>query len=212
MCIEFEKVQIEEKMKKIILTILVLCCFMSNLQADYQDNWVKGLEYYHEDEFEQAEKEFTKAINQLEFLNDISQPSVYIDRSEVYGSLERYKEALVDLNNALSSDKLTNKERVRGLSNRIFTCMSLGLDYSEDSKEFESICPDIPYEINDKCMIIKNVPDNEILREMMSKYLIGSGFCESEQNIKTFESGIMVIEKSENGWGKNLIIKENEKI
>jgi tetratricopeptide (TPR) repeat protein len=198
-------------MNKIFSVILGISYLISDLHADYQDNWTKGIEYLKKNDFELAEKELTIAINQLEQLQDVSKPLLYIDRSEAYSSLKMYKEAIDDLNKVLLSDQLNNNERVKGLYYRMLACMDLGLDYSQDSKEIDRISPN-SYEINDTSMIIKNVPDNEILRGMMTKYLIGSGFCEGEQNIKILDSGEMVIEKSENGWGKNLILKNDERI
>jgi hypothetical protein len=120
-----------------------------------------------------------------------------------------YNEALQDLNFALLSDQLKPKERIKGLYYRMITKMDLGLDYSTDSKEIDRISTN-SYEINETSMIIKDVPDNEFLKEMMTTYLIRSGFCESEEDIKILDSGEMVIQKSQIGWGKNLIIKENE--
>jgi tetratricopeptide (TPR) repeat protein len=196
-------------MKKTASISLILLCLMSFLQADFQDDWDAGLKYLKEENFVSAEKELTKAICQLELLQDMSKPIIYIDRSEAYYSLKMYNEALEDLKKALLSTLLKNDERIRGLSYRIIICIKLGLDHSEDSKEQERISPR-SYEINETSMIIKNVPDNEILREMMTTYLIRSGFCESENDIKILDSGEMVVEKSESGWGKNLIFKEIE--
>jgi hypothetical protein len=106
---------------------------------------------------------------------------------------------LKDLNVGLLSNNLTIKERVRGLVTRIGVCSILHKDISEDMEEFQSICPDFPtYEVNDKRMIIRNVPDCEYFKETISKYLISSKFCEGQENIKIFSSGIMIIERMPN--------------
>jgi tetratricopeptide (TPR) repeat protein len=183
-------------MNKIIIAILGICCLMSDLQADYQDDWVKAVEYCHQRKFELAEREFTSAINKLETLTDSSKPNIYIDRARLYHLLDKHEEALIDLNKGLSSDKLTNKERVRGLVTRIGVCANLQKDISDDIQEFENIYSDFPtYEVNNKRMVIRNIPDCECFKETISKYMIDSRFCESEKNIQIFSSGIMIIDR-----------------
>jgi hypothetical protein len=67
-------------MKKLFLIILITCSLISNLKADYQDDWVQAVQYCHEKNFDLAEKEFTKSINKLEYNGDFSKPNLYIDR------------------------------------------------------------------------------------------------------------------------------------
>jgi hypothetical protein len=169
---------------------------MFGLRADYQDDWVKAVEYCHQRKFELAEREFTSAIIKLESLSDSSKPNIYIDRAKLYHILDKQEEALIDLNKGLASDKLTNKERVRGLVTRIGVCANLHKDISGDIQEFENIYSDFPtYEVNHKRMVLRNIPDCECFKETISKYLINSKFCESEDNIKIFSSGIMIIDR-----------------
>jgi tetratricopeptide (TPR) repeat protein len=196
---------------KIYYTLFIICFLTSNLQADYQSDWDAGLKYLKEENFELAEKELTKAIEQLKLLDDINEPAVYVDRGEAYYSLKMYSSALDDLNSALSTQNLNSDQKLRAIGCRMLSCMNLGLDYSKDSKEIDRIAKN-SYEINETSMIIKNVPNNEILSEMITTYLIRSGFCETEGDIKILDSGEMVIQKSQNGWGKNLIFKENESL
>jgi hypothetical protein len=66
---------------KIFSVLLGISYLISELHADYQDNWTKGVEYLKKDNFELAEKELTLAINQLKQLQDVNKPLIYIDRS-----------------------------------------------------------------------------------------------------------------------------------
>jgi len=90
-------------MKKILFLLLLCVVFYSctdNHVAEIKELCKKGDELVENEEYELAIEEYGKAIE----LNSDSAINAYIGRGDAYDRLEKYKEALLDLNTAIKLD------------------------------------------------------------------------------------------------------------
>lgn len=182
-------------MKKYIFALL---CLFSTLAADWRDSWIKAIEACSESEYFKAEQSFSQAINELEQIEDFDHPYVYVDRARLYLLLEKFPEALLDLDKAISSEKLVNQERIRAVISRIMARSRLGMDQGvlDDLKYFGEIYPNMPkIEETERNLIIRNMPDCECYRDIMTCYFVNSGICNSKDDIKMLKSGICIVNK-----------------
>lgn len=184
-------------MKKIFFT---LALFYSSLYAtDWKDFWIRAIEDCNERQFEAAEKNFDLAIEEMEKMGDPDYPYIYVDRGRLYFLLEKFPEALSDLDKALASDKLKYNDIIRALTSRICIRSRLGMDKGalEDLEKFGKIYHDIPTLVStEKSLIIRNVPDCECVQNMFFCYFIHSGICNSKQDIQIMDSKICIVNKT----------------
>ena len=190
----------EKKMTKTLLLTLSVCfIFNAAFAGNFDDSWIKAVEYCSLKKFDQAEMEFNNAINDLEIRNDNSHMHAYVDRARLFMLLERYDEALVDLNKALLSDKLIGKEKVRALLSRMATYANLQMEAEamSDFAEFKRIDPNFPKsEYMEDRIIIKNAPNSELYKRLITSYFVNSQICENESDIQELPSGIISIKKN----------------
>lgn len=186
-------------MKNFVLILISFFSIINPCLASFEDSWCKAVEDCHARNFEAAEINFNEAISKIETSKDDSKPHVYVDRARLYMILNRYEEALLDLNKALESTKLAQQDRIRGLVSKIGACANLDLESKKELEELKEIYPNYPkIEITEKHAIIKNVPDCDFFKETVKSYFTDSGFCESENDISMLNSGICIIKKKSN--------------
>lgn len=179
-----------------MLLMLVLSFCTSYCEASFEDSWCKAIENCEAKDFIQAELNFSEAIIKMEESKDNSRPDVYVDRGRLYMLLNRYDEALLDLNKALISPQLVQQERIRGLVSKIITCGNLGLESRSELKELKRLYPNFPkIEETESRVIIKNVPDCECYKNILKSYYIGFGICENESDINIMRSGTCIVNK-----------------
>lgn len=189
-------------MKRFVYGCLAtLMMSVSCYAAEWQSHWESAVEYCGGKNYEAAETEFNLAISSLEHSADYSHPHVYVDRARLYLLQDRYTEALVDVNKALESKALKDHDRIRGLVTRIFTCSNLQMDDQvlADYDSFKSISTDFPkVEFTKDKVIIRNVPKSNCYKKLTKAFLVSTEICDSEDDIKFLDSGIMIAKRKEN--------------
>lgn len=186
-------------MRKLFILIAIALSF--NIYADWRDIWADAVEKCHLRKFDEAVILFSQCIEEIESLKENKYPHVYVDRARVYLILERYQDALNDVNKAFESPLLCKKELARALVTRIAARSNLGITDGvvDDLSALNESSPDAPeIEFTKKHIIIKNVPDSECFKNIFSSFLIVSGYCQSEENIKMLSSGIWIVDRNEN--------------
>ena len=186
-------------MMKILLIILGLIACIS-LQAEWRDDWANAVKMCQEKKYEEAEEKFTKCINEIENKKDEKGAYVYVDRARLFLLLQRYEDALLDLNKALSNPNLQKKELTRALVSRICAKSNLGITEGvlEDLSAFRDSLPFSPeIEFTKEHIIIRNVPDSECFRDIMGNFLVKAGYCKSINDVKMLESGHWIIQRND---------------
>ncbi len=177
----------------LINAFLFLYIFFSYgiLTAEWRNSWINALNDCNNKNYLSAEQGFNEAIAELEGSGDMHHPFVYVDRARLFLLCGRYKEALPDLDKAISSDKLANKDRVRAVVSRIavYTHLEMNQSALDDLKYFREIYTDAPQAeyLNDK-IIIRNIPSNDFFKNIMSILYVNSGICNSKSDINMLGS------------------------
>lgn len=186
-------------MKKKLFNFLIPLSLSINAYAGvWEDHWVRAVEYCDNKNYKEAEVEFNSAILELEKDKDETHPHVYVDRARLFALQERYSDALLDVNKALSSDCLSFQDRMRGLLTRIFAYINLQMDEQamKDYEEYRSLNLDRPQtEFFENKVIIRNVPQSSCYKKIVTAFAVASGLCESENDVKFYDSGICIIKK-----------------
>lgn len=178
--------------KKVILSFLLL---FSNLSASWQDNYAEALKAMNENRYTDAEFSLDRALD-CERVPDY----VYVDRASLYLMFDRYTEALSDLNYAINEGTLSTYDLTKAYGHRMIARASLDqedLGAMDDLRKFGQLNPLIPkIERGNKTIVIKNAPNTDCYRKMMTCYFIHSGQCQSKRDIQILDSGDWIINKS----------------
>jgi hypothetical protein len=190
-------------MKKIILNSLLIFATLfasaSSLNASEQwkEHWVKSQDSYKAKDAPWALCEIMMALGAMTQQELYENVWVFIDRANIYYALDRYEDALDDADYVLSKNNITKIERERALLARIF-CLYKLKQYDEVNiaeAELERVHGAYPIiEDGETYIIIRNVPECDCYKKMMSTIFLKSGVCESEKDI-TFSNGIGMIKK-----------------
>ncbi len=151
----------------------------------WKEHWIQATENLETANLQEALCEIiasTQAMNQDDVLKN---PYVFVDRAEIYLRLKRYEEALNDLEFARDSQYLTKEEYIRviSLSLAIYTKLGMREKAHEAEEIFEKIYPCPLFEVSDKKVIVKNVPECEFSKKVL-RYAVTDAFCEKEEDIK----------------------------
>lgn len=149
---------------KIIFACLMLIGF--NLSAqEWEPYWVEAIKDCYAGDYNSAEFHFDQTIDWMEHEKDLNHPSIYMDRARVYMVLNKYEQALADVNKALLSEKLQISEQVKAVSVRIAARIKLGFsDGYEDDMNFLFKNVKIPVEaVNPYCPCAINIYKQPIL-------------------------------------------------
>jgi len=183
----------------IFLALVSIPCF-----ADWKNHWIQAVEYAENKEFFNAELEFDNAINYLEKSNDLSHGHVYVDRARLLCMQNRFDEALINLNESLDHMKMSDFDRSRGILTRMCAKTNLNLidDIMSDYQDYLALTTNRPQvEITKTTFIIRNVPDCKCFKETISKYLVASEICKSEDDIVFLKSNIMIAKRKKCNCG-----------
>lgn len=183
-----------KKISFILSTLILSVCFAQ--EGTWKDDWLTAVNFCNDKDYENADLFFSQAIKMIESNGDVDHPHVYVDRGRLYLLLERYDEALADLDKAMECKNLSEVERRRALVSRIATKSHLKMDHGvlSDLNLFgESYAPIVEHTKNK--VYIRNVPDCECFRNILTCYFIHSGFCGSKNNVHMMKSGICIVDK-----------------
>jgi hypothetical protein len=182
-------------------TLMIIASFISIFcyAEEWQNHWIKGVECCEEKQFNEASYLFDLAIESMEAEGVADHPHVYVDRARLNLLLNRTEEAISDLDKALSNEKINYQEKLRALVSRFIARAQLGIEQGalEDLKTFGELKIDKPVmEMTEKKIIIRNIPDSECYRKIMTCYFIHSGMCNSKKDIKMLKSGICLVDRA----------------
>ena len=106
--------------------------------SDWREYWIKAVEQCDKKEYDTAREMFDLAVHSMEENKDLDHPYVYVDRARLNLLLENNELALVDLDKALSNEKITKNEKSRAAISRMIARSRLGMDSGvlEDLKLF----------------------------------------------------------------------------
>ena len=186
-------------MKRLILILLLSLISIFCYGGSWQEQWTIAVNFCEEKKFEEANYYFDLAIEGMKAEKDIDHPHVYLDRARLKMLLNQHEESLPDLDKALANEKLQYQEKLRALISRFIVRAKLGLEQGalEDLKTFGELKVDKPViEHTKKNIIIRNMPDCDCYRKLMTCYFIHSGMCESKKDIKKLKSGICIVDKA----------------
>ena len=202
-----------EKMRNIVLVFIAALLVQATsgpcLATEWREAWSQAMESNEECNFTNAVCWFDMAISVLETTNDQSHPAVYIDRAEALISLEQYEKAISDLNMALHNSETSSVERSRAHLNRLTARTHLARQRGlleeretrdgilEDLQLFAEHHPNKPQmEITEKSIVLRNTPDCDCYKKLMKFYFLRTGACQSERDIKIYDSGTWIIHRN----------------
>lgn len=175
-------------MKKFIFGVLSALLLTTSVQADnWQKHWAIAVENSELKNNEIAEREFSEAIRLIEEKQDFSKAYVYTDRARFYALLDRYDEALTDINKALDfKDKLSTSELVKAIITRIF--IHTGLNNQEEALKdhdwLSQVNPNKPeFDYNEENVIVRNVPECGCYKKFLKLLFVANGTCQSEDDV-----------------------------
>lgn len=184
--------------KKIFLFLFTLV-HMTAYSSQWEDDWIQAILCCEKKEFLNAEIFFSSSLAGLSSQEDIITSKIYVDRGRLFLLLDRNEEALSDLNKALNSNCLTEKGLLRAVVSRIVVNLRLGNDEDalSDISWFQQINQN-GTEVNftEKHIIIRNVPECECFREMITGYVVDVGMCSSKEDVKFLKSDICIIKRA----------------
>lgn len=186
------------------ILFLIATCHLS--ASNWEENWKNAVEYCHREQYDLAEQEFTLAIQQLESANDDKHFYVFVDRARLYALQGQYTLALPDLDKALLSNTLSTNDKIRALVTRIVVNVNLGLEEQalSDYDSFTKIKTDLPQvEFTEETVIIRNIPDCDCYMLIAKAFLVNSGICENESDIKVLPSGVCIAKRKNCDCDKN---------
>lgn len=176
--------------------VLALCLVITMVNAqEWRDVWISGMECLEDQRWEQAEDAFDQAISMMEQEGDTTSPHIYVDRARLYCCLGRYEEAFRDVTIALQSSNLTRLDRSAAILVRQQVHVNEGrMDKAiEDMNEFRDTYPNIPkMEFTKGKVYIRNMPNCKCSLAMVKAYLLASGLCDSEKDMKLLPSGLFI--------------------
>lgn len=176
-------------------SLISLSCYADS----WQEHWTVAVNSCEEKRFDEANYHFDLAIQGMEDEGDESHPHVYVDRARLKMLLNRPDESLPDLDRALANKNIQYQEKLRALISRFIVRAQVGMEQGalEDLKTFGELKVDKPIiEHTKRNIIIRNMPDCDCYRKLMTCYFIHSGMCESKSNIKMLKSGICIVDKA----------------
>lgn len=186
-------------MKNILVNLACVFFCLTAYASDWHDYWIEAVQLCNDKNYNEAIAMFDQAIACMEANGDVDHPHVYVDRGRLNLLLNRNELALADLNKALSNEKISKPERTRALVSRLMVNSRLGHDQYvlSDLKTFGETYENKPVrEETKENIIIRNVPQCNCYRNIMTCYFIHSGMCESKNDIKILDSNIWIIKKA----------------
>ncbi|MBA3723200.1 MAG: hypothetical protein H0W88_12480 [Parachlamydiaceae bacterium] len=194
----------------ILLSFLIISKTFAN---DWQNTWIRAVEFCDDKKFEEALNMFNIAIVQMEDIKDVNHPYIYVDRARLNLMLENNEATLIDLEIALKNEMISKFDRTRAYVTRLMARSRLGMEAGvlEDLKNVGESLENKPIiEETKDYIIIRNMSDCECYAKLMSSYFINSEKCSSENDIKMLSSNICIIKKSCN-CGCKKVKDENSK-
>lgn len=191
---------------KRFLSALTACLILTSgaFASNWEDDWTSAVECCATNDYFGAEKHFDKCIATLESENDETHPHVYVDRARLYSLLDRYQEALADLNKAIPNKNLKENDLHRALVTRISAHLNLEMEDEalQDYYEFKKVNPNFPkIEYTKSRVIIRNVPDCTCYKAMAKAFLVSSEICEKEEDIQILDSGTIIAKRKKCNCG-----------
>lgn len=177
-----------------------LILISSHLHSEWRNDWAIAVEQCQNKKFDDAVINFTNCISEIEARNDNSGLHVYIDRARLYLIQNKFKEALDDLDKVIENKNLSKKDLNRALVSRI--CAKSNLEISEGINEdlkllWETLPEKQELEFTKKHIIIRNVPECDCFKSIVSNFVIKAGYCNSDSNIRILDSGTMIIDRTD---------------
>ena len=185
-------------MKKLLLCLLTIC----TLFANWQDHWVKGIGLIEDKKLDSAILEFNSALTLMNDSEIKEHPYVLIDLGQTLFDCGHYDQSLIILNRALSYE-LKQCDKEKAFVTKVFC--EARLDMVEDFLRDVDALPNIVSnwnqieETEDK-IIIRNYPDCDCYKKMMTIVYIETGICEKESDIQFLKSGVCIVKKKNKGF------------
>lgn len=185
-------------MRKMLFVFFML--LSATVHADsWQEYWVKAVENCETKNYREAMHYFDASLNWIVSQKIDNAYHVYVDRARLHLLLEGYQEALFDVNLAISGGKLSNIDMTRALITRITALTKLDINPQQriqDHKDLEKYDTNRPTEeITPDHIILRNIPDCDCYKKIMTSYFVGSGICEKESDVEILKSNIMIIKR-----------------
>lgn len=190
---------------KILLCFSALCLN----STEWHDDWTQGVLNCDKKNYKEAERNFTKAIKDLENKKDDTHPHIYVDRARLYLLTECYNEALSDVDKAMQSEHLINQDLSRAVLTRLTAHSKLKMDSeaSADLELYKKVTPNIPkFELYPDKIIVRNLPESPCAIKMIKSFLLAS-YCENEVDIQILPSGICIAKRKACNCGVSTLDK-----
>lgn len=190
-----------------IIILLFTCVFNLTCYADWKDDWVQALVSCKKNEFSIAEEKFNSAIKSMEENKEIGYPNIYVDRGRLFFYLERDDEALKDLNRAVASENLSHKELLRAVTTRVLIYAKKD-DLENWNKESElwRKLSDFKIISSDESIVIRNAPDNQSFRDLITNLSLDVGICEKSEDVNFLSPDFCHIKKKSKDADKDYFL------
>jgi hypothetical protein len=193
----------------IMIIYLLQCCFC--YANDWQELWVKAAQYCQNQDYSSAEFFFNESIEKMEAAGDVLHPYVYVDRGRLLMITDRYVEALLDLNKALSSKHLESNDKSRALISKVMVTSQIGMDQEclDTLDAFYESYPGRPrIQVTPNHIIIRNMPQCECYKSLIKTFTMYNELAEKEEDIQMM-SNICIIKRCKYTCSsKNLLLQK----
>lgn len=150
--------------------LLTIFCFIacSCFSETWKQSWEKGIVYFNENNFEEAEVQFTEAINRSRQEGSF-EPHLCVDRAKVYNALGKYQSALSDLEVVLGYPDIEITDKLSALmaKNYIYVHLDMSDEKQKNLEEIKKIYPFPKAEFSADKIVIRDVPDSGIFRDLI---------------------------------------------
>jgi len=177
--------------------VFVFLCISMLHADDWSRCWVDGLEHFKNDEYEKADYAYTMAIKELESKKDERHGYVYLDRAENYCRLERYLEALTDVNRAIDEFKVEGSDLKKAIGLRVIIDSAYEdfESYQYDIKLFKKLSGYVEPEFLKDKIIYRNMPNCTKAKKFLTEMMKATGNCNEDSDISCFPDGTWIVRR-----------------
>ena len=184
-------------MTKLFLFLMLSASTLLSSES-WRNEWVKGSVALDQEKYEEAERFFNLAINEVIKVDAHDADYIFVDRAKACFYQKKYEQTFSDAQHAIELKRIKGKDLSNAYFLKYLAELNLGMDEEaiKDYKYLVEDCKIIPQtEFSEEYIIIRNIPDCKCYVETMKKLMVLTGDCEKESDILVLKSGIMIAKR-----------------
>lgn len=183
--------------------MLVTTLVFGNQPETWIGHWLKATQYAKDCEFIKSIDEYTMAIDSLPKQNSSHNLHLYLERGNIFFTMQDFERALKDFTFVLQHKEASNDERADALwgHSRVNLAMGNFKNFEIDVKNLEEIEPIfiVNYEECQDYVVFQMAPRfrrDKNMENIFIKTLMTTNSIDSEKDVVFTSSGIGIIKKS----------------